>query len=113
MKKILSIAAFLLLAFVANAQIKGAEPSENVKKQISILKKADLGLTDIQISRITTVLMGEEANYLRTEKALEGNKAQLEMRMKDLHANKINNIKGAMNEAQAEKFEALKLADKF
>jgi hypothetical protein len=113
MKKILSIAAFLMFSLVAGAQIKGSEPSENVKKQVTILKKADLGLTDIQISRITTVLMGEEANQLRAEKALEGNKAQLELRMKDMHVNKINNIKGAMSEAQAEKFDALKIADKF
>lgn len=112
MKKIFSIVAFVCVAFLSHAQQMGAVPSENVKKQVSILKNADLGLTEIQISRITTVLMGEESNQLRVEKALEGNKAQLELRMKDLRANKISNIKGTMNEAQAEKFDLLKLADK-
>ena len=113
MKKILSIVAFLLMATFANAQKNGVPPSDNVKKQIEILKSADLGLTDIQISRITTVLMGEESNQQRLEKTFEGNKSQLDLRMKEFRAVKIGNIKGAMNDAQAEKFDALKLADKF
>jgi hypothetical protein len=113
MKKIFSIVAFCCIAFVASAQVNGALPSEKVKKEIAILKNADLGLTDVQISRLTVVLMGEESNYLRMEKALEGNKAQMELRMKDLHVNKISNIKGTMNEAQAEKFDSKKLSEKF
>ena len=113
MKKILSIALILFVAFTTQAQLRGVEPSANVKKEVAILKNANLGLTDIQISRITTVLQGEEANKARLEKALEGNKSQLDLCLKDLHSNKINNIKDAMNEAQAEKFDQLKLADKF
>lgn len=112
MKKILSIAAFICFTLVMNAQ-HGAVPSENVKKEIAILKNADLDLTDVQLNRISTVLIGEEANKIRVQKALEGNKSQLELRMKDLHANKIGNIKGGMSPQQAEKFDALKLADKF
>ena len=113
MKKIFSIVSFCLLSFVGTAQVMGAQPSEKVKKEVAILKSADLGMTDIQLSRVTVVLMGEESNYLRMENAREGNKAQLEQRMKDMRANKISNIKGTMTDAQAEKFDAMKLGDKF
>ncbi len=112
MKNILLITVFICLAFAVNAQ-HGAAPSENVKKEIAILKNADLDLTDVQLSRITSVLVGEEANKIRLQKTFEGNKSQLELRLKDLHANKIGNIKGGMSPQQAEKFDALKLADKF
>lgn len=112
MKKTLSIFAFILIAFSTSAQVSSV-PSAEVKNQVEILKNADLGLTDVQLSRVTSVLMGEENNMIRTKKALEGNKSQLDIRMKEFKANKINNIKGTMSPQQAEKFDALKLADKF
>lgn len=89
------------------------EPSDHVKSELAILKKADLNLTDRQVARITSVLMAQEAIETRNLKAVEGNKSVVEQRMKDLKANKINNIKGALTEQQVEKFNALKLDDKF
>lgn len=112
MKKLLAIISMLFMSFAMQAQYNNHAPSENVKKDIEILKKADLGLTDMQITRLTTVLTGIESNETKLTKSLEGNKSQLELHMKDFHANKINNIKGTMDKAQAEKFDALKLSDK-
>jgi hypothetical protein len=43
---------------------------------------------------------------------LEGNKSALEQRLAEVHEHMINNIKGAMNPQQVEKFDVLKLSDK-
>lgn len=104
---------FILFSTISFAQNADNKPSEQVKSEMNILKNADLGLSDIQITRITYVLMGEESNMKRIEKTLEGNKTQLEKYQNEHRANKINNIKGAMSPQQAEKFDALKLESKF
>lgn len=111
MKKIIFL-SFLLCAGVFISQAQTQQPSAKVKQEVELIRKADLGLTDVQISRLTTVLMGEEKNLEMSMKALEGNKAQQETRFKLHHDNKIRNIKGVMSAAQAEKFDALKLGDK-
>ncbi len=113
MKKLLfSFIAILFISTQTFAQNADLKPSPKVQKEIEILKKADLGLTDIQIHRITYVLIGEESNYKRVEKAFEGNKTQLEIYSKELFQNKISNIKGSMTPPQAEKFDQMKLEDK-
>ena len=86
---------------------------ENVKKDIETLQKADLNLSDIQISRITQVLLGQDELLKRNIKSAEGNKTTLNQRLTELKINKVKNIKGAMNEQQVEKFNALKLEEKF
>lgn len=110
MKKIIIVAIFVLSANMLMAQSK--EPSKYVKHQIEVLTKADLGLNEVQLGRITYILIGEEANLERNKKALEGNKSALEQRLAEVHEHLINNIKGAMNPQQVEKFDVLKLADK-
>lgn len=110
MKKVFIFLAFISLTSLAFAQNQA--PSEKVKTQIAILKNANLNLSEVQLSRITTVLIGEEQNAARAIKAVEGNKALLEKRMQALKDNQINNIKGAMTPQQVQKFEELKLADK-
>jgi hypothetical protein len=105
MKKIIFL-SFLLCASVFISQAQTQQPSAKVKQEVELIRKADLGLTDVQISRLTTVLMGEEKNLEMS------NKAQQETRLKLHHDNKIRNIKGVMSAAQAEKFDALKLGDK-
>lgn len=87
--------------------------SPEIQTQIEILKKSTLQLTDIQISRITTVLVGEELNYQRVLKTLNGNKAQIDSHLKELKEHKIQNIKGAMTPLQKEIFDSLKLESKF
>ena len=113
MKKIISsLFVVLLLSTSVFAQNTELKPSPKVQKDIEILKKTELGLTEIQVQRITYLLIGEESNFKRVEKAFEGNKSQLELYSKELFENKISNIKGAMSAPQAEKFDQLKLADK-
>lgn len=110
------ILLFLLIATTqfSKAQTQNAPAvTEQVKKELAILQKADLNLTDRQISRITAVLMSQEQIEARNLKALEGNKSAIEQRLKDIKANKINNLKGALTEQQIEKFNALKLEEKF
>ncbi len=111
MKKIIFL-SFLLCASVFISQAQTQQPSAKVQQEVELIRKADLGLTDVQISRLTTVLMGEEKNLEMSMKALEGNKGQQETRLKLHHDNKIRNIKGVMSAAQVEKFDALKLGDK-
>lgn len=110
MKKIALLLAFLGCLF--NAQAQQNELPANVKKQIDVLKKADLNLTDVQLSRITTVLVGKDLGYQKMLKALEGNKSLLQTRTAEYKADLQSNIKGAMTPQQAEKFDALKLGDK-
>ena len=113
MKKIVLI-IILFVAVLSGANAKQAlQPSETVKKEIAIFKKADLNLSDIQLYRITTVLMAEDQHLQRNKSAAEGNKAVMETRLKELKANKIKNLKGALTDQQAIKFDALKLADQF
>lgn len=115
MKHLFFLAFVLFFSInIINAQTPTSnEPSEHVKSELAILKKADLNLTDRQVARITAVLMSQETIETRNMKAVEGNKSVAEQRMKDLKANKINNIKGALTDQQVEKFNALKLEDKF
>ncbi len=110
MKNLLTTLAFLFIGNILLAQT--VIPSAAVKKQIDILKSADLNLTDVQLGRITTVLIGEEQNSIKVLKAVEGNKSLLEMRLKEIKEHKVSNIKGAMSPQQVEKFDVLKLADK-
>lgn len=110
MKKVFIFLAFITLSNLSIAQVQ--EPSSKVKAQIAVLKHAELNLSDVQLSRITTVLIGEEQNAERSIKSIEGNKSLLEKRLQALKENQINNIKGAMTPQQVKKFEDLKLADK-
>jgi len=111
MKKSIVILVLLLVTVVSFAQ--NNTMSQRVKKQIDLLKKADLNLSDIQLSRITTVLINEDANYQKIIISLEGNKSILEARKAENKIYTINNIKGAMTPQQIEKFDAIKLAEKF
>jgi hypothetical protein len=110
MKKILFLLGFITCLF--NVQAQQNELSANVKKQIDVLKKADLNLSDVQLSRITTVLVGKDISYQKMLKALEGNKSLLQTRIAEYKADVESNIKGAMSPQQAEKFDALKLVEK-
>lgn len=112
MKKLSFLTFFVILGMnLAFAQSQ-PQPSAQVKKEIAILQKADLGLTEQQVMRLTTVLMGEERDLEMSLKALEGNKSQQEIRIKAHHDNKIRNIKGVLTPVQAEKFDTLKLDSK-
>jgi hypothetical protein len=106
---------FIALLFSVTALFAQTQnqPSKQVLNEIQILTKADLNLSDIQISRITSVLMAQEQILVRNAHSLEGNKTVVDQRMKELKANKISNIKGALTPQQLEKFNALKLEEKF
>lgn len=110
MKKIVLLFGFIACLFTVKAQQN--DLPINVKKQIEVLKKADLNLSDVQLSRITTVLIGKDQSYQKMLKALEGNKSLLQTRTAEYKADLQSNIKGAMSPQQAEKFDALKLGDK-
>ncbi len=112
MRKMIFLAIITFCSFQMTAQ-QGNKPSMQVKNEIEVLKNADLNLSDIQILRITQVLMGEEQILTKNLRVLEGNKSLIAQRTKELKLNKVINIKGALTEQQAEKFDALKLADKF
>jgi len=112
MRKMIFLAIITLCSFQMTAQ-QGNKPSMQVKNEIEVLKNADLNLSDIQILRITQVLIGEEQILTNNLRVLEGNKSLIAQRTKELKLNKVINIKGALTEQQAEKFDALKLADKF
>jgi hypothetical protein len=110
MKKSIVILVLILISVVSFSQQNAI--SKNVKKQIEILKKADLNLTELQLSRIAVVLSNEDAILQKNIKSFEGNKSILETRIAEIKANRINNIKGAMTPQQVEKFDAIKLAEK-
>ena len=112
MRKMIFLAIITLCSFQMTAQ-QANKPSMQVKNEIEVLKNADLNLSDIQILRITQVLIGEEQILTKNLRVLEGNKSLIAQRTKELKLNKVINIKGALTEQQAEKFDALKLADKF
>lgn len=112
MKKLSFLAFFVFLGMNLVIAQSQPQPSAQVKKEIEILQKADLGLSEQQVMRLTTVLMGEERNLEMSLKALEGNKSQQETRIKAHHDNKIRNIKGVLTKVQAEKFDAMKLDSK-
>ncbi|MBP6623841.1 MAG: hypothetical protein KA198_01635 [Chitinophagaceae bacterium] len=112
MKKLITFIHCTLFAVAVFAQ-DSKTLSPEIKTQIEILKNSTLQLSDIQISRITTVLVGEEMNYQRVLKSLNGNKSQLEIHLKELKEHKIQNIKGAMTPLQKEIFDNLKLDSKF
>ena len=111
MKKSIVTIVLILISFVSFSQNKTM--SQRVKKQIEVLKKADLNLTDIQLSRITIVLINDDENYQKMIKSFDGNKSLIEARIAELKIYTINNIKGAMTPQQIEKFDAIKLAEKF
>ena len=110
MKNLITILFLVFACNLANAQKD--KMSENVKKQIELLKKADLNLSDIQLTRITHVLVSDEQIIMKNKKSFESNKPLLESKLAEIKLYRINNIKGAMTPQQAEKFDALKLADK-
>ncbi len=112
MKKIVN---FLFLFTLSVSTVFGqvnSTPSKEVLNKIEILKNANLQLSDVQIGRITTVLMGEEQNELRIKKAMEGNKSQLDIRLQEHKQHVISNIKGAMTPFQVELFEKQQLESK-
>jgi|688.fasta_scaffold50143_4 hypothetical protein len=111
MKKSIVILVLLLVTVVSFAQ--NTTMSQRVKKQIDLLKKADLNLSDVQLSRITIVLINDDENYQKMIKSFDGNKSLIEARIAELKIYTINNIKGAMTPQQIEKFDAIKLAEKF
>lgn len=110
MKRILSLIIVLSISVLSFGQQKELTP--RVKKQVEILKNSSLGLNDIQLGRITLVLINEDQILEKNLKALDGNKSQLEARTKELHSIMINNVKGGMTTLQAETFDKLKLGDK-
>ena len=86
--------------------------SENVKKQVEVLKSADLNLTPVQLNRATIVLVAEENKMERTKKMVEAGSPAYVERMKIMKEIMVKNIKGVMTPLQIEKFDAAKLADK-
>lgn len=112
MKKIVLIFAFLFMCLNMVFAQKQQNPSDKVKNELAVLQKADLNLSDVQVVRITTVLTASEQLYMENMKLLEGNKAVLQTRLKELKANKISNVRGAMTDQQVVKFDALKLEEK-
>ena len=110
MKKNIIIIILILISFVSFSQNNAI--TKRVKKQIEIIKKADLNLTELQLSRITMVLSNEDANLQKNIKSFEGNKSALEARIAEINTNSMNNIKGTMTPQQIEKFDAIKLAEK-
>jgi hypothetical protein len=110
MKKNIIIIILILISFVSFSQNNAI--TKRVKKQIEIIKKADLNLTELQLSRITMVLSNEDANLQKNINSFEGNKIALEVRIAEMNTNSMNNIKGAMTPQQIEKFDAIKLAEK-
>ncbi len=111
MRKMIVFALVILCSLQMKAQ-QGNQPSSQVKKEIEVLKNADLNLSDLQISRITQVLIGEEQILNKNLHVMEGNKSLISQRTKELKTNKVINIKGALTEQQSQKFDALKLGDK-
>lgn len=87
--------------------------SERVTKEIAVLQKADLNLSDMQLSRITIVLNSLDENYTKTMKTFEGNKSVQSQRLAEIQVQKVNNIKGVLTPSQLEKFNALKLESQF
>jgi hypothetical protein len=102
----------LLVSFSASAQT-GNQLSANVQKDLAILNNADLNLSSEQLNRLTLVLKAEDDMIAMNEKAAQGDKAVLELRMKEIKAHKLNNILGAMTPQQVQKFMALKLDQHF
>jgi hypothetical protein len=107
------IFAFLFLFATGSTFAQTQNISAEVKKEIEILKSANLNLSSVQLSRITLVLQGEEEIINRVKKTLDGNKSLLASSLATCKKNKISNIKGGMTDQQAEKFTALKLEEKF
>lgn len=112
MKKIALLIATIFMCLNMVFAQKPQNPSEKVKGELAVLQKADLNLSDMQVYRITAVLMASDQLYKENVKLLEGNKAVLETRLKELKANKISNVRGAMTDQQVTKFDALKLEEK-
>ncbi|MEZ5046186.1 MAG: hypothetical protein R2831_04270 [Chitinophagaceae bacterium] len=110
MKTRILTSLFLLISFFALAQ--NTTLPKSVQKDIAVLQKADIGLSDIQLQRITLVLTQENDMIDKNKEAAKGNPEVLKERLKLLHENKIRNIKGAMTPLQVQKFDELKLADK-
>jgi hypothetical protein len=115
MKQITQIFAIIFISMAglsASAQQAG-ELSKRVQKELAILNNADLNLSSEQLHRLTLVLKAEDDILAMNEKAAQGDKAVLELRIKEIKAHKLNNVLGAMTPKQAEKFMALKLDQHF
>lgn len=112
MKKILFTLSILFSSLFMFSQGSQQVVPETVKNQVAILKASDLKLTDVQLSRITTVLIAENDKLERSKKAVGINNQQLQERMKLHKEVMIKNIKGAMTPLQVEKFDIGKLGDK-
>jgi|LakMenE18May11ns_1017448.scaffolds.fasta_scaffold9701268_2 hypothetical protein len=111
MKKLILSAILVFVASIMFAQTNKEKLSNNVLQQIEVLKSSGLNLNDIQIRRITTVLISEDEVRARFEKTLAGNKSLLETKLVECKANLINNVKGGMTVQQVEKFDAIHLGD--
>lgn len=110
MKNLICISFLIFVSNFVNAQ--DLKLSNNVKNELEILKKANLNLSDIQISRITHILQSDEEIVIRNKKTYNGNKVMLEEKLAEIKKYRINNILGAMTPLQAEKFVQQKLEDK-
>jgi len=113
MKKYLFLLLAVAATFICNAQSNSQKVSANVAKEIEILKNSDLKLNEIQLNRITTVLIGEEQKLTRIQTMFAGNKTQLEQSLTEYKKHKMLNIKGAMTDLQKEKFDESKMEQKF
>lgn len=112
MKKILFTLSLLFASLFMFAQGSNQNLPDAVKKQVEILKTSDLKLSDVQLSRITTVLIAENDKVEKSKKMLETNNPQLQQRLQLLKEIMVRNVKGAMTPLQVEKFDAAKLAEK-
>lgn len=113
MKKIVLTSAVLFTTLMTFAQgSQASDLPEAVKKQVAVLKSSDLKLSEVQLARITTVLVAENDKVEKSKKMLEANNQQLNERLKLLKEIMIQNVKGGMTPLQAEKFDAEKLGDK-
>jgi hypothetical protein len=113
MKKYLFLFLACFATFFSMAQSGSTKPSTYVTKEVDILKNSELKLNETQLSRITSVLIGEEQRMARIQSLFSGNKIELEKNLAELKKHKIQNIKGAMTDLQKEKFDELKLDQKF
>jgi hypothetical protein len=112
MKKFLLAIIVVATSFISIAQ-SGNIPSNEVVKKILLLKDAGLNLSDMQLSRITTVLMTNEDMIAKNKKKLADNPTILAKRLAELRENTLNNVRGAMTPKQVEKFDAEKMDEKF
>jgi len=95
---------FIASSFSLQAQDYSAE----TKADMSLLQ-AQLNVSEVQYHRIA---LGVEQNLQmkqKLEKTLSLSKSVLDAHLKELHENKVKNIKGGLNEVQRDQFDRLGL----